>query len=181
MSRKFLFATITTCNEVAADATSFVSVGHTERNNSDWIFPAAARCRSKIQSAAVESADRLRGLSLGGNRRTIIELVSHLIRAAARSRAGNPCRRGGQKRVRDSNSVVPSPRIIADGVPFCTPAVDAGCGMQPAKTAVERLTFRAFRGRSSLRGPCNANITDGGRYASSPDLPAPSIAVGPKG
>jgi len=56
-----------------------------ERIDPGWIFPAGAMsiensiCRNQVDRS-------LQGESLGGNRWTIIELVSHLVRAVARER-----------------------------------------------------------------------------------------------
>lgn len=171
-------------NKVAVDATSSVV-----RDESTG-FSQVARCRSKIQSAAVGSADRCEGIvgrkSLDHYRARFSPRSCRCSRAnVAREQETVPPRRTkARSRFQFGRALAANYSGRRALLHACRCAVDATACL--AKTTVERLTFRASRGGSSSReAPCNASITnEGGRPLPLPlplMLHALSIAEGPEG
>lgn len=156
-------------------------VSHMERIDPES-FPAGIVCRSKIQSAVVESrriiASELSGENRGPLSSSFLTSSVPLLESDRRERASRKAvsRRGGQKRVRDSNSVVLSLRIMA--CPFARlPMCRRGGTTCLAKTIIDRLTFRASpRSGSSSRHPCDAarRISRMGSSPPPPPLPHPA-------
>ena len=130
------------------------------RNESipDWIFPGGARRRSKIQSAAIGSADRCEGIV---GRKSLGSLSSSFLTSFVPrcSRAGT-ARRGAAReqetvplRRTKARSRFQFGRALATNYSGRRALLHAcRCAVDAAKTTVERLTFRAFRGGSSSRG-----------------------------
>jgi len=144
------------CNKVAIDTTR-------PEESVLWnqLIPAefSQLVRSKIQSTAIKSTDHCKGII--GRKSLDHYQACFSPRSCRCSRASRkPCCWGGQKRVRDSNSVVPSclatnysgRRALLHACRCDVPSTP-----RPRRASRKRpwngLTFRASRGESSSRGP----------------------------